>query len=229
MVHYFLPSETGVEDDLWCFASEHKNSPRLRSNLELYKRRKTRELNRRSMAEVELDSIPNSEQPQKNAPDSPAPAVENPAPKPPPKPHFQANSPSHAPPNGKPNARKGKDKTTNPPKKQRTTNNPSPSFFNPVSSSTSVATSSNSFNSSSGYNSTGLPPLPPLLASLSNSLLANSFAMGVVPSMPSFPTMPPPSQQTEEASGVLRRPRVHASGVLDPEWESGQPGLPQQL
>ena len=38
---YFLPSETEVEDDLWSFASEHKNSPCLRSHLELYKRRKT--------------------------------------------------------------------------------------------------------------------------------------------------------------------------------------------
>ena len=191
---YFLRSQTEVEDDLWSFASEHKNSPRLRSHLELYKRRKTRELNKRSMAEVELDSIPNFEQPQENAPDNPAPAVENPAPKPPPKAHFQANSPSH-PPNAKPKARKGKDKTTNPPKKHRTTNKPPPSFFNPASSSTSVATSSNSFNSSSGYGSTGLPPLPPLRASLSNSLLANSFAMGVVPRIPTFPSMRPMSSQ----------------------------------
>ena len=44
-------------------------------------------------------------------------------------------------------ARKGKDRTTNPSKK-RTTNNPPPSFFTLVSRSTSVATSSNSFNSS---------------------------------------------------------------------------------
>ena len=73
-----IPASTG----------QHKTSPYLRSHLELYKRRKTRELNKRSVAEVEFDSIPNSEQRQENAPDSPAPAVENPAPKPPSKAHF---------------------------------------------------------------------------------------------------------------------------------------------
>ena len=63
---------TEVEDDLWSFASEHKDNPRLCSQLELYEKRKTLELKVTvSMAEVELDSIPNPEQPQQTALDTP--------------------------------------------------------------------------------------------------------------------------------------------------------------
>ena len=47
---------------------QHITSPRLPSHLELYQKRKTGELNKRSMREVEFDSIPNSEQRQQNAP-----------------------------------------------------------------------------------------------------------------------------------------------------------------
>ena len=72
---------------------------------------------------------------------------------------------SNAPPRPTPNLKpvKEKEKTTNPPKKQRTMNSPHYSFFSPVSNSTSVATSSNSFNSNSSpsANSSSLPSFPP--------------------------------------------------------------------